>query len=75
MECLTATEFTFRLENDVSLINALVNLIQGIVNGVGLCDRAGRLRVGMALEQRFAMLSIGETWRLRRTILARFANS
>jgi CheY-like chemotaxis protein len=51
MECLTETEFTFRLENDVSLINALVDLIQGIVGGVGLCDRAGRLRVGMALEQ------------------------
>lgn len=51
MECLTGTEFAFSLENDVSLINALVDLIQGIVDGVGLCDRAGRLRVGMALEQ------------------------
>ncbi len=51
IECLTATEFTFSLENDLSLINALVDLMQGMVDGVGLCDPLGRLRVGMALEQ------------------------
>ncbi len=51
IECLTATEFTFSLENDLSLINALVDLMQGMIDGVGLCDPLGRLRVGMALEQ------------------------
>ena len=51
IECLTATEFTFSLENDLSLINALVDLMQGIVDGVVLCGPVGRLRVGMALEQ------------------------
>jgi CheY-like chemotaxis protein len=50
-DCLTATEFTLSLENDLSLMEALVDLIQGIVGTVGLCDPAARLRVGMALEQ------------------------
>jgi len=51
LECVTATEFDFSLENDLSLVDALVDLIQRIIGGVGLCDPAGRLRVGMALEQ------------------------
>jgi len=51
IECLTLTEFAFSLENDLSLVNALVDLLQTMVGGVGLCDPAGRLRVGMALEQ------------------------
>ncbi|MGA2257496.1 MAG: response regulator [Thermoguttaceae bacterium] len=51
IECLTSTQFTFFLENDLSLIEALVDLMQGIVDGVQLCDPLGRIRVGMALEQ------------------------
>lgn len=51
IECLTTAECAFSLENDLALVHALVDLVQGIVGGTGLCDLAGRLRVGMALEQ------------------------
>jgi CheY-like chemotaxis protein len=50
-ECLTMSEFSFCLENDLSLVHALVDLVQGIVGGIGLCDAAARRCVGMAVEQ------------------------
>jgi CheY-like chemotaxis protein len=49
--CLAETEFTFCLENDFALIDALVDFVQGIIGGIKLCDAAGRLRLGMALQQ------------------------
>jgi CheY-like chemotaxis protein len=51
IECLTAAQLTFSLENDLSLIDGLVHLIQGIVGSIGVCDPTGQVRVGMALEQ------------------------
>jgi CheY-like chemotaxis protein len=51
IHCMTAADFTFCLENDLSLIRALAGFLKGIVGDIGLCDAAGRLRVGMALEQ------------------------
>lgn len=51
IECLTRTEFTFLLANDVALIDPLVDLMQQMVEGVRLCDHMDRVRVGVALEQ------------------------
>ncbi len=51
IECLNHSEFSFCLDNEPSLIDALVDLVQGLILGMGLCDSAGRVRVGMALEQ------------------------
>lgn len=48
--CLHRTEFDFCLENDPQLIEPLVDLIQQIVSGMGLCDTTGRLRIGMAVQ-------------------------
>lgn len=51
IECLHGSQFSFCLDNDPSLVDALVDLVQGLVLGMGLADTAGRVRVGMALEQ------------------------
>ena len=51
IRCSTYTEFAFELENDPSLIDPLVDLVQQMVLGMGICDTRGRLRVGVALEQ------------------------
>lgn len=51
IRCSTFTEFQFVLRNDPTLIDPLVNLVQQIVLGMGLCDTRERLRVGVALEQ------------------------
>jgi CheY-like chemotaxis protein len=51
IECLHRTEFGFALDTDPSLVEALVDLVQMMLVGVGLCDDAGRVRLGMALEQ------------------------
>jgi CheY-like chemotaxis protein len=51
IRCSTYTEFAFELENDPSLIDPLVDLVQQMVLGMGVCGTRGRLRVGVALEQ------------------------
>jgi CheY-like chemotaxis protein len=51
IRCSTYTEFAFELENDPSLIDPLVDLVQQMVLGMGICGTRGRLRVGVALEQ------------------------
>jgi CheY-like chemotaxis protein len=51
MSCLTKTEFTFSLENDAALIDPLVDLVQQMVVGMGLCDFTGQLRIGVALKE------------------------
>lgn len=48
--CLTRSEFTFQLENDVLLIDPMVDLLQQMMVGMELCDSTGRLRAGVALE-------------------------
>jgi hypothetical protein len=51
VDCCTLTQFGYYLDNDASLIDPLVDLVQQIVSGLGVCDTTGRMRVGMALEQ------------------------
>jgi CheY-like chemotaxis protein len=51
MRCLTRTEFAFSLENDAALIDPLVDLVQQMVVGMGLCDFTGQLRIGVALKE------------------------
>jgi CheY-like chemotaxis protein len=48
--CLARNEFSFELRNDASLFRPLVDLLQQMMAGMGLCDSTGRLRVGVALE-------------------------
>ena len=48
--CSTKTEFEFDLENDPSLIEPLVDLIQQVISSMNLFDSAGRVRLGVALE-------------------------
>ncbi len=51
IQCLRRTEFTFELDNDPALIPALVDLLQQMACGMGLCDANGRLRLGVALNE------------------------
>jgi len=51
--CLTRTEFSFQLSNDVELIDPLVDLLLQMMAGMRLCDSTGRVRVGLAIEHAF----------------------
>lgn len=51
MSCLDEAQFSFSLENDPSLIDPLVDLVQQIVANIHLCDTTGRVRIGVALEE------------------------
>jgi len=51
IESLTSTEFCFSLENDASLIDAVVDMIQQMLSGVGLCEPSQRLQLGVVLDQ------------------------
>jgi CheY-like chemotaxis protein len=44
-------EFTFFLENDPALIDPLVDFVQEMVAGMGLCDFAGQMQIGLALRE------------------------
>lgn len=50
IECSTKTEFEFELNNDVTHIEPLVDLVQQVIASMGLFDANGRVRVGVALE-------------------------
>ena len=53
MDHLNKADFTFfvELENDVSLIDPLVNLVEQAVARAHLCDTNGRLRIGVAVKE------------------------
>lgn len=51
IESLTEAQFHFSLENNTAVIDAAVDLVQRMLVGVGICDSAGRVRVGVALGQ------------------------
>ncbi len=51
IDCLTRSEFTFRLPNNPDLIDPLVDMIQQMIGGMKLCDAIERVRVGTAVEQ------------------------
>ena len=48
---MTDTQFGLRLGNDTALIDPLVDLVQQMVVGIGFCDAAERLQIGMALKE------------------------
>jgi CheY-like chemotaxis protein len=50
-QCVSWAEFAVQLENDASLIDPLVDVVQRLVDKVQLCDATGRVRVGIALEE------------------------
>ena len=47
----TKTEFKFELDNDASLIPALVDLAQQTMKGIADCENLERLRIAVCLEQ------------------------
>ncbi len=51
MRCARRTEFSFVLENEPTLIDPLVNLVQETISGMGFGDFYSRLQVAMALKQ------------------------
>ena len=51
LNCLTDTEFRFLLQNDAALIDPLVDLVQKMVAGMGICEFPGRLQMGVALKE------------------------
>jgi CheY-like chemotaxis protein len=51
MECVTRNEWTFVLDNDPSLIPAIVDHLQQHITRLKLCDETGRIRIAIALEE------------------------
>jgi CheY-like chemotaxis protein len=49
-DCLSGTQLEFELENDPSLIEPLVHLVQEDIQGVGFFNGATRLQLAIALE-------------------------
>lgn len=49
--CLRQCNFAFELDNDPSLIDPLVDLVQQMISGMTLTDATGRFRVGAALKE------------------------
>lgn len=47
---LERNELEFKLENDARLIDPLVELLQQMAHGVGICDSTRRVQLGMAIE-------------------------
>lgn len=44
------TDFQFELPNDLTLVEPLITLVQQMVAGMQICDAAGCLQIGVALE-------------------------
>lgn len=51
LACFQSTDFELQLTNDTHLIEPLVELVQQMVGGMGLCDPTGSYRVGVALKE------------------------
>jgi DNA-binding NarL/FixJ family response regulator len=51
LRCLVRRESAFQLDCDPNLIMALISLIQEEFEGMSLCDPAGRVQVGIALQE------------------------
>ena len=51
LRCLVRHESVFLLHTDPNLIMALITLVQEELDGMSLCDPAGRLQVGIALQE------------------------
>jgi CheY-like chemotaxis protein len=50
IECATVTQFDFSFENDFALIAPLLELVQRMTVGLGICDEPAAVQVGVALE-------------------------
>ena len=50
LHCLNCRESAFLLENEPNLIASFIELVQEELDGLGLFDRMGRIRVGIALQ-------------------------
>ncbi|HUY91332.1 MAG TPA: response regulator [Pirellulales bacterium] len=51
MDCISRTHYSFVIDNDPSLIAAVVDHLQEHVVRLGVCDETERIRVGIALEE------------------------
>ncbi len=51
LRCLNCRESTFILENDPNLVASLIELVQEELDGLGLFDQMGCIRVGVALQE------------------------
>lgn len=51
IQCLEGAEFTFSLENEPTMIEPLVDLVQQLVAGMSFGDFFGRMQIGIALKQ------------------------
>lgn len=51
MQCVTRNHWTFVLDNDPSLIPAIVDHVQQQITRLRLCDETGRIRIAIALEE------------------------
>jgi CheY-like chemotaxis protein len=50
IRCATKIEFDFALENELTLIDPLLDLVQQVIESQSLYDPQNRIRVGVALE-------------------------
>ena len=51
LDCLEHTETVFRLENDVTLIPAIVGHLEANLTRLRLCDQTALLQIGVALKE------------------------
>ncbi|MCI0358435.1 MAG: ATP-binding protein [Planctomycetaceae bacterium] len=51
MDCLTRSEFQFRMDNDPEMIPSLIGYVQSLVTSAGVCDESSVIRVCIALEE------------------------
>lgn len=51
LDCISRTHFSFVIDNDPSLIAAVVDHVQEHVVRLGVCDETERIRIGIALEE------------------------
>jgi CheY-like chemotaxis protein/anti-sigma regulatory factor (Ser/Thr protein kinase) len=51
IDCLTSTEFNFSIDNDDSVIDPMVILVQQMAVSLQFCDFAERLQIGVALSE------------------------
>ena len=51
MDCLSRSEFQFRLENDADMIPSLIGYVQSLATSAGVCDESSVIRVSIALEE------------------------
>jgi CheY-like chemotaxis protein len=52
--CLKGRDARFRLENDSELIAPLIDLLQGDLAAMNICDSTARMQVGVALQEALA---------------------